>query len=61
MINKPLVNKNKIVFPPLHIKLEVMKQLAKAFDNSGERFSHIRSTFPGLSDEKRLRKGDPLD
>ena len=54
VINEPLVDRNKIVFPPLHMKLGVMKQFAKALDHNGDCFSHnICSTFPGLSDEKK--------
>ena len=53
VINDPLVDRKNIVFPPLHIKLGLMKQFVKALDHSGECFSYICSTFPGLSEEKK--------
>ena len=39
-------------FPPLHIKLGLMKQFVKALHLNGECFQHILCTFPGLSYEK---------
>ena len=53
VINDPLVDRKNIVFPPLHIKLGLMKQFVKALDHSGECFSYICSTFPSLSEEKK--------
>ena len=47
---KPLVDRNKIVFPPLHVKLGLMKQF-KALDKESASII-IRETFPGLSEEK---------
>lgn len=52
VINQPLVNRNKIVFPPLHIKLGLMKQFVKALDTNGECFKYIILKFPSLSYEK---------
>ena len=52
IIRKPLVDRNKIVFPPLHIKLGLIKQFVKPQDKEGECFNFIRETFPGLSEEK---------
>ena len=52
IVNEPLVDRNRIVFPPLHIKLGLMKQFVKALDKQGDYFDYIRRTFPGLSDEK---------
>lgn len=51
--NEPLVDRNKIVFPPLHIKLGLMKQFVKALDRTGDCFSYICSTFSSLSAEKK--------
>ncbi|GBN71750.1 hypothetical protein AVEN_92763-1 [Araneus ventricosus] len=34
VINNPLVGREKIIFPPLHIKLGLMKQFVKALDKS---------------------------
>ena len=35
-VNAPLVNKEKVLLPPLHIKLGLKKQLVKALDKEGE-------------------------
>ena len=32
MINEPLVDRNSILLPPLHMKLGLMKQFVKALD-----------------------------
>ena len=53
VINEPLVDRKKIVFPPLHIKLGLMKQMVKALNKDGDCFAYICATFPGLSDEKK--------
>ena len=42
----------KIIFPPLHIKLGLIKQFVKALDKTGQCFQYISSAFPGLSNEK---------
>lgn len=52
IINIPLVEREKIIFPPLHIKLGLMKQLVKALKKDGECFQYICKSFPGLSNEK---------
>ncbi|GFX76801.1 uncharacterized protein TNCV_1952421 [Trichonephila clavipes] len=51
-----LVDPKKILFPPLHIKLELMKQFVKALDKKGECFKYICGQFPGLSNAK-LKEG----
>ena len=48
----PLVEHSKIVFPPLHIKLGIMKQFVKALDKVGDCFKYICMKFPGLIIEK---------
>src|SRR6185436_10416008 len=53
IINDPLVDRKKIVLPPLHIKLGLMKQFTKALDHNGDCFRYICSTFSSLSDEKK--------
>ena len=53
IINKPLVQRNNIVFPPLHIKLGVMKQFIRALDHNSDCFGYICSIFPSVSDEKK--------
>ncbi|GFW13598.1 uncharacterized protein TNCV_1210641 [Trichonephila clavipes] len=51
-----LVDPKKILFPPLNIKLGLMKQFVKALDKEGECFKYLCEQFPGLSDAK-LKEG----
>ena len=48
----PLVKRSKIVFPPLHIKLGILKQFVKALEKDGDYFKYIFMKFAGLSIEK---------
>ena len=52
VINEPLVDRDSILLPPLHIKLGLMKQFVKALEKNGDCFRYIRSRFPGTSYEK---------
>lgn len=52
VINKPLVPPSKILLPPLHIKLGLMKQYVKALDHESSCYKYIVSKFPTLSDAK---------
>ena len=52
VINESLVNQDRIILPPLHIKLGLMKQFVKALDKHGSCFNYIIQKFPGLSMEK---------
>lgn len=52
VINHPLVEREKIIFPPLHIKLGLMKQFVKALDKSGSCFTYIGQKMPQMSTEK---------
>ncbi|XP_061443081.1 uncharacterized protein LOC133365351 isoform X1 [Rhineura floridana] len=52
IINKPLVDREKIILPPLHIKLGLMKQFVKALDKDGDCFKYICRSFLGLTMEK---------
>ena len=52
IINEPLVDRRKIIFRPLHIKLGLMKQFVKALDTDGNRFKNLCESFPALSYEK---------
>ena len=52
IINKPLVEPEKISLPPLYIKLGLMKQFVKTLDFHGDCFKYIGYTFPRLSEEK---------
>ena len=53
IIHKSLVDAKKIILPPLHIKLEVMKQYVKVLDHYRDCFRYICQAFPGLSEEKK--------
>ena len=50
--NVPLVNRKKVLLPPLHIKLWLMKQFVKALDKEGECFKYLCTKFPRLTYEK---------
>lgn len=52
VINEPLVSREKIILPPLHIKLGLMKQFVKVLDRNGQCFQFISQKFPELSTEK---------
>lgn len=52
VIRKPLVSRDKILLPPLHIKLGLMKQFVKALDKKGACFQHITTVFPKVTSEK---------
>ena len=52
VINQSLIRVEKILLPPLHIKLGLVKQFVKALDPAGAAFQHIRQMFPKLSDAK---------
>ena len=46
------VSQEKVLLPPLHIKLCLVKQFVKALGFEGEVFQDIRSMFFSLSDAK---------
>ena len=48
----PLVDRRKIVSPPLHIKLGLIKQFVKALCKEGDCFQYIKAAFPSVSEEK---------
>ena len=52
VINELLVSRGRIILPPLHTKLGLMKQFVKALDKHGDCFNYIVKKFPGLSMEK---------
>ena len=52
VINDPLVDRGRILFPPLHIKLGLIKQFTKALDKDGDCFTNFWQSFPGLATEK---------
>ena len=40
-----LVDLNKVLLPPLHIKLGLMKNFVKALDKNGAAFQHLSTMF----------------
>ncbi|GBN01379.1 hypothetical protein AVEN_110434-1 [Araneus ventricosus] len=54
--NEPLVVSEKILLPPLHIKLGLMKNFIKAMDCGGSGFQYLRLKFPKVS-EKKIKEG----
>lgn len=52
IVNEPIVSREKIVFPPLHIKLGLMKQFVTKLNREGECFQYLITSFPSLSFEK---------
>ena len=47
-----LVQTEKILMPPLHIKLGLMKQFVAALDSTSNSFKILQRTFPKLSEAK---------
>lgn len=52
VIHKPLVQQDKIILPPLHIKLGIMKQFVKALQHQKLAFQYLKNKFPKISDAK---------
>ena len=52
ILNEPLVSKENILLPPLHIKLGLMKQFVKSLDKEGQTFLFLKRMFPSISDAK---------
>ena len=50
------IDRHKILFPPLNIKLGLIKQFTKALDKDGSCFSYLCHVFPEFSIEK-LKSG----
>ena len=53
-ITEPLINRDRIKLPPLHIKLGLMKQFVKTLDKHGNCFDYIVKKFSSLSMEKLI-------
>ena len=51
IIHGPLVSWDKIILPPLNIKLGLMKQYVRGLDKDEHFFRNLCSAFPGLSKE----------
>lgn len=52
VVNSPLVPVEKILLPPLHIKLGLVRNLVKALNKDSPSFRRLYELFPGLSIEK---------
>ncbi|KAL3285696.1 hypothetical protein HHI36_000227 [Cryptolaemus montrouzieri] len=52
----PLVPIKKVLLPPLHIKLEIVKNFIKALDPEGNAFNELKRIFPRLS-EMKIKEG----
>ena len=50
--NSPLFNFEKVLLPPLHIKLGIMKKFLKVLEKGGEDFLYLRIKFQNRSDDK---------
>ena len=47
-----IVKAEKVLMPPLHIKLGLMKQFVKKLDQTSDAFEYLRTFFPKLSEAK---------
>jgi hypothetical protein len=56
MLRKSVVDPKKILLPPLHIKLGIMKQFVKVLPKTGNCFKYLCKRFPPLS-EAELKEG----
>lgn len=52
VIHEPLVPKERIIIPPLHIKLGLVRNFVKALQPDGEPINVIKAIFPSLSKSK---------
>lgn len=48
----PLVDAQKVLLPPLHIKLGLMKTFVKNLDRNGAAFQYLAEKFPEISEAK---------
>lgn len=56
ILRTSLVDAKKVLLPPLHIKLGLMKQFVKALSKSGNCLQYLCQKFPHISEEK-LKEG----
>ena len=52
MVALPLVPQNKIILPPMHIKLGLFKQFVKGLRKDSPAFEFLHECFPKFSDAK---------
>jgi hypothetical protein len=48
----PLVEPSKVLLPPLHIKLGLMKNFVKGLDQKGSGFQYLKDKFTGITEAK---------
>jgi len=53
----PIVRRENIILPPLHIKLGLIKNFIKKLNKEGEAFVHLQCIFPHLSHAKIIEGG----
>ena len=56
MIHIPFVDKQRVLLPPLHIKLGLMKNYVKALNKEGNAFKYLAMRFLYIS-EAKLKAG----
>jgi len=56
VLRESLVNPNKVLLPPLHLKLGLMKQFVKALVRERDCFKYLGEKFSGLP-EAKLKEG----
>ena len=52
IVHEQLVEPEKAILPPLHIKLDLVKQYAKALDKDGDCFKYNCKKYPKIAHEK---------
>lgn len=58
VINTPLVEKENIILPPLHIKLGLFKNLLKALQkNESDGFDYVKKKFGNILTESKIKEG----
>ena len=50
--NQPLVERSKILFPAMHLKLGLTKNSVKVMNQEEAAFAYLREKFPRLSEAK---------
>lgn len=48
----PLVDTNKVILPPLHIKLGLIRSFIVNLNRDSPAFKHLKTVFPGVTDAK---------
>ena len=52
IVSLPLIDPSKILLPPLHIKLGLMKQFVTALSRDSKCFQYLADKFPSITSEK---------